>query len=162
MKYLFYFIIILFATFIYSLINNNNAYHTNSTPIDVEYSANWLTDLSEVKAKAKQESKPVMIKFTGSNWCAGCIRMEKEIFSKQTFIDFADEHLILMEVDFPIGEKQEDSLVAQNNLLYDLYEIGGLPTIILMDSEGEIYRDSGYGKESPRSFVKRIKNLLFN
>ena len=162
MKLLSYFILVLFASIIFLLINNSNVSNSGRMSFDLEYSANWLTDLSAVKAKAKQEDKPIMMKFTGSNWCAGCIRMEKDIFSKKTFIEFADDYLILMKVDFPLGEKQEESLIAQNNLLYDQYEIEGLPTIILLDSEGEIYRDTGYGKEEPENFVNRIENILSN
>ena len=89
-------------------------------------------------------------------------KLDREIFSNPVFIDYANEHLILMKIDFPLGVEQEESLVTQNNLLYDRYEIGGLPTVVLIDSEGEIFRDYGYGREKAENYINRLRNLLSN
>lgn len=162
MKHLFYFCLVLLSLLLYSLFNKANVLRTDNISNDLKYSANWLTDLTVVKVKSKEERKPILMNFTGSDWCAGCIRLDREIFSSPVFINYANEHLVLMKIDYPLGVKQEESLVDQNNLLYDSYEIEGLPTIILMDSDGEIYRDTGYGKEEPENFVNRIESLLSN
>ena len=48
--------------------------------------------------------------FTGSDWCGWCIKLKKEVFSKPAFIDYANEHLILMTVDFPNRKVQQEDL----------------------------------------------------
>jgi thioredoxin-related protein len=42
----------------------------------------WLTDFSAAKKKAKEENKPILMLFTGSDWCPWCIKWEKEAFSQ--------------------------------------------------------------------------------
>ena len=160
MRYLVILIIIIGPVLLYSFITRNNVSESRETFVEKEYSADWLTDYSAAKVKAEIEGKPILMNFTGSDWCAGCIRLNKEIFSKRVFINYANEHLILLKIDFPLGVKQEESLIKQNNFLYDHFQIEGFPTVILLDSEVEIHREYGYGRESPSAFVGRLKNLL--
>src|SRR5213083_3508571 len=63
--------------------------------------AQWLTDLPKAQAKAKEEKKLVMLDFTGSDWCGWCIKLNKEVFSKPEFAEYAKKNLVLVEVDFP-------------------------------------------------------------
>ena len=83
MKFLLLISIIIGAIFLYSSINHKNI--DTDTNLIAENSANWLTDFSEAKAKAKEEGKPILIDFTGSNWCGWCIKLKKEVFSKPAF-----------------------------------------------------------------------------
>jgi len=40
---------------------------------DDEYSnINWLTDLEEAKKESATSNKPILIYFTGSDWCPPC------------------------------------------------------------------------------------------
>jgi len=34
----------------------------------------WLTDFRKAKAQANQDAKLILMRFTGSDWCANCIR----------------------------------------------------------------------------------------
>ena len=61
----------------------------------------WLTDLPKAQAKAKAENKLIMLDFTGSDWCGWCIKLNKEVFSKPDFAEFARKNLVAVEVDFP-------------------------------------------------------------
>ena len=61
----------------------------------------WLTDFEAAKAKAKAENKPMLLDFTGSDWCGWCVKLDKEVFSKAAFKDYADAELVLVEIDFP-------------------------------------------------------------
>jgi thioredoxin-related protein len=163
MRYLAFFIVITAAIFLYSLMNQKsvNSVDSDST-IVVEDSANWLTDLSVVQAKAQEEEKPILMDFTGSNWCGWCIKLKKEVFSKPAFIEYANEHLILMTVDFPRGVEQEESLVDQNHKLMDKYGVNSFPTIILVDAEGEVLGKTGYLRGGPEAYIDHLKSLLTN
>jgi len=74
----------------------------------------WLTDLQKAQAKAKTENKLVMMDFTGSDWCGWCIKLNKEVFSKPEFADYARKNLVLVEVDFPRYKKQADDVKKAN------------------------------------------------
>lgn len=160
MRYLVFLIIIIGAVFLYTSITQNKVSESDGSLVAEEYSANWLTDLSVVQAKAKEEGKPILMDFTGSDWCSWCIKLKKEVFSKPAFIDYANEHLILMTVDFPNRKQQEESLKDQNNTLMDAYNVKGFPTIILVDAEGKVLGETGYRRGGPESYVDHLKSLL--
>lgn len=94
----------------------------------------WSTDLEQAFKDAKEKDKPVLVEFTGSDWCPPCIRMRKEVFSKKEFVDAASDKFILVELDFPRGDKE---LKEKNDPYAKQYKIEGFPTVILFDSEGD-------------------------
>ena len=160
MRYLVFLIIIIGAVFLYSSIEQNKISESDGSLFAEGHSANWLTDLSVVKSKAKEEGKPILMDFTGSDWCGWCIKLKKEVFSKPTFIDYANESLILMTVDFPKKKKQEEFLKDQNNTLLDTYGVNAFPTIFLVDVEGNVLGETGYRRGGPEAYVEHLKSLL--
>jgi len=70
----------------------------------------WLTDLEKAKKIAKKEHKPILLYFTGSDWCAPCKGLEDNVFTTKRFEYYADNY-VLVKVDIPratdiISEKQ--------------------------------------------------------
>lgn len=125
--------------------------------------AEWGTDWEAAKTQAKKENKPIFVNFTGSDWCGWCIKLEKEVFSKKAFKDYAKDNLVLMEVDFPRKEKKKQSkeVKAQNKKLDKEYKIEGYPTLFLLDAGGKkLSDDVGYRKGGPEAYVKHLKELL--
>ena len=94
----------------------------------------WLTDVDKAIELAKKENKAVMIEFTGSDWCPPCIKMKKEVFSKEEFLKAASEKFVLVHLDFPRGDEE---LREKNQPMAEKYKIEGYPTVILLDSEGK-------------------------
>ena len=41
---------------------------------------------------ASKESKPIILVFQGSDWCAPCIKLDREILSSDTFKKYANEN----------------------------------------------------------------------
>ena len=160
MRFFVFLIIIIGALILYSLTSQNKVSELNRGLVEEEHSANWLTDYLEVRAKSKEEGKPILMDFTGSDWCGWCIALKKEVFSKPAFINYANAHLILMTVDFPKIKKQEESLIEQNNELLDAYGVNSFPTIILVDAQGKVLGETGYRRGGPELYVDHIKNLL--
>src|SRR5438552_7159697 len=79
--------------------------------------AEWLTDLPAAQAAAKAENKIVLLDFTGSDWCGWCIRLRNEVFSKPEFDAYANDNLVLVEVDFPRQKSQSAALKQANRVL---------------------------------------------
>ena len=53
---------------------------------------------------SREENKMVLLDFTGSDWCGWCIKLQKDTFSRPEFQKFAEESLVLVELDFPRGK----------------------------------------------------------
>ncbi len=58
----------------------------------------WLTSVPDATARAKKESKLVLLDFTGSDWCSWCKKLDAEVFSKAEFADYAKKNLVLVTV----------------------------------------------------------------
>lgn len=118
----------------------------------------WQTNYKAALEQSAKESRPVLINFTGSDWCGWCIKMQKDTFSQQAFKDFAEKNLILLELDFPKGKPQSADLQAQNDELQKKYGVRGFPTLVLLNSKGkEVARNPGYLAGGPSALIEWVK-----
>lgn len=95
----------------------------------------WHTDLMKAQALSKSSGKPIFGFFTGSDWCGWCRKLQMDVFSKPSFVKWAKEKVILLELDFPHGKKLPDELAAQNNSLQQAFQVRGYPTIWMFNME---------------------------
>ena len=124
--------------------------------------AEWQTDYEQALATAKAGNKCVLLDFTGSDWCGPCIQMNKTVFSKAAFLDFAVKNLILVEVDYPRRKQLPEKVTKQNEQLMHKYGIdnSGFPTVILLNPDGKILGQlEGYGGERPADIIAWVENL---
>ena len=120
----------------------------------------WMTDFEAAKVKAKAENKPMLLDFTGSDWCGWCIKLDKEVFGEAAFKDYAAAELVLVELDFPRGKGQSAELKAQNEALAKQYGVRGFPTILLLSPDGELIEKTGYQRGGAEAYVEHIKAIL--
>ena len=123
-------------------------------------SSGWLNDFDQAKAIAKQESKPILLNFSGSDWCGPCIKMKKQVFETDQFREFADNHLVLLKADFPrLKKNQLDKKQKEHNeKLAELYNPEGkFPLTLLLSQEGKVLKTwDGYTNMSVSQFVDAI------
>ncbi|MEO8206239.1 MAG: thioredoxin family protein [Chthoniobacterales bacterium] len=118
----------------------------------------WLTDYTAALAQAQKENRPVLINFTGSDWCGYCIKLDKDTYSKPAFLSFAKNQLVLFEADFPRGKQLPDAVKKQNKELEEKFGVNGYPTQVLVDANGkEIARHEGYLPGGPAAFISWVE-----
>jgi protein disulfide-isomerase len=88
----------------------------------------WHTDLNKAIELANKENKPMMLFFTGSDWCGWCVRLQKEVFTQVEFKEWAQKNVILVEVDFPRANIQTEEVKTQNRNLQQQFAVRGYPT----------------------------------
>ncbi|MFM2242008.1 MAG: hypothetical protein RLZ97_863 [Verrucomicrobiota bacterium] len=121
----------------------------------------WETNWEAAKKRSAEEKKPILINLTGTDWCAWCIKLEKEVFTSQEFKDFAAKHLILMEADFPRKKEQPAEIKEQNAKLKKEYLQGGYPTVFLLDAEGKkLSEDLGELEGGTPAWIKKLTELI--
>jgi len=136
----------LFITLISSLL-------TTTTPV-------WFTDFNKAKTEAATSEKYILINFSGSDWCGPCIRLHKEIFDSETFMNYAQKNLVLVNADFPRLRKNQLTKEQQkkNDELADQYNPQGhFPYTVLVDVKGKVVKTwDGYPNETPDKFLSDI------
>lgn len=124
--------------------------------------ASWLTDIKAAQDQARSQNKLILVNFTGSDWCPWCIRLKNEVFSKPEFASFADENLVLLEVDFPRQKPMSPDVKKANGKLADHYKVGGYPSVHVLDADGQSLGQTGYLPGGPNPFVGKIKSIAGN
>jgi protein disulfide-isomerase len=119
----------------------------------------WLTDLPKAQAQAKAEDKIVLVDFTGSDWCGWCIKLQKEVFSKPDFLQWASGNAVLVEVDFPKRKQLSADQRRANDALAKKYNIEGFPTLIVLSGEGKKLGTLGYMEGGPKAFIAEMRRL---
>ena len=124
----------------------------------------WETDFNKAKQSARSEHKLILLNFSGSDWCGPCIRMHKEMFENNSFVQYADEHLILVNADFPRLKKHQlaKDQQAKNDQLADKYNKDGIfPLTVLLNSDGKVLKEwQGLPPISPEEFTKQVKEVF--
>jgi thioredoxin-related protein len=124
--------------------------------------APWLDDFEQAKQEAKDKGRPILVDFSGSDWCGWCIKLDKEVFSTKTFTEYADKNLVLFLADFPRGKEQSPEVVKQNRELARKYGVRGFPTVLLLNAKGDVIAQTGYQEGGAEAYVEHIKTLLKN
>lgn len=90
---------------------------------------NWHTDLNKAVKISISENKPMMLFFTGSDWCGWCIRLKKEVFNYPEFEAWTKDNVVLVELDFPRRKTIDPKILNQNRELARIFGVSGYPTV---------------------------------
>ena len=94
---------------------------------------NWLNtekpEMNKAIEISQKTNKPIMLFFTGSDWCGWCKKLVKEVYKTSEFNTWARKNVVLVEIDFPRRTKLLKELTSQNNSLKNLFKPRGYPTV---------------------------------
>jgi protein disulfide-isomerase len=97
----------------------------------------WYTDVREAITVSNKEQKPMLMFFTGSDWCGWCIRLQNEVLKTDEFKKWAASNVILVELDYPRAVPQTPEIKSQNNELQQAFGIQGFPTVFFTSAESK-------------------------
>lgn len=125
--------------------------------------AEWLVNLEEAKLQSEESDKFILLNFSGSDWCGNCMRLEKELFVSEEFLAFAEENLILLNLDFPAkkANKLSPEQTAYNDRLAERYNKKGVfPLTLILNSKGEIIGEMAYPNALVSGYIKNIQSQI--
>ncbi len=122
----------------------------------------WVTDFAKAKEIAAQDKKPIILVFQGSDWCAPCIKLNREVWSTEEFIAYSKKHYILLQADFP--RKKQNALpenqAKANAQLAEKYNRNGIfPFVVILDFKGNILGETSYKKMSPKEYIALLESF---
>lgn len=123
---------------------------------------NWLTDFEQAKKTASDQDKNIIIVFSGSDWCAPCIKLDKNIWQSESFKNEAAKDWVLVKANFPRKKANELSKeqTEHNRKLADKYNIeGSFPLVVILDKNGKLLGKMGFKNVSPEEYIKMIHAL---
>ncbi|WP_416446720.1 thioredoxin family protein [Leeuwenhoekiella sp. A16] len=122
----------------------------------------WQTDFTTAKQIAAKQDKPIILVFQGSDWCAPCIKLDKEVWSTPEFKSYAKDHFVMLQADFP--RKKANALAPEqqekNNQLAEKYNQNGyFPFVVILDENGKVLGETGYQKMQPNEYIKLLNSF---
>jgi protein disulfide-isomerase len=145
---------------VFSCSKKESPVATTETPTpSVSAKPGWLTNYEQAQKEAQAKHKLLLMDFTGSDWCGWCIMLDKEVFSKTEFKEYASKNLVLLELDFPRAKRMPPETAAQNERLMLKYGIQGFPTVVVFDSSGKPLGALGYQQGGPEAFIAQLEKL---
>lgn len=75
----------------------------------------WMTDVPAARRLAKETKRPILMLFTGSDWCPWCIKLERQITSTKSFKNWAADNVVLVYLDFPQTKQLAPALQQAND-----------------------------------------------
>lgn len=113
---------------------------------DKESNLNWLTNLEEAQAISKKENKPILIYFTGSDWCAPCKMLQEDFFETSQFQEKA-ENMVLVYIDRPrrVDILTPDQLAYNKTIIAKYNRENTYPKMLALNHKGKVLgKISGY------------------
>lgn len=121
--------------------------------------AGWNTSFETAKQHSRSSGLPILMNFTGSDWCPACIRLRAQVLTHPSFTTFASKRVILMEVDFPRRIPMAALHRQANEQLAQRYGVTAFPTLLLVDSQGTRISQI-HGGGSPEALVSTLDTYL--
>jgi protein disulfide-isomerase len=127
----------------------------------------WHTDVKKASEISMKTNKPLMLFFTGSDWCGWCIRLQKEVFLTPEFTKWATDNVVLVELDFPRKKVLAAALKQQNSELEQMFAIRGYPTVWMVKptkKEAQVAFErlgsTGYVAGGPTKWIEGANSIL--
>lgn len=123
----------------------------------------WSQDYAAVQKLAKEKNLPILLNFTGSDWCGWCKLMDKNVFSTDEWKKYAKDQLTLAWIDFPQNKKLvPEEFVKRNEELSKKFGVRGYPTYILLAADGEtkLGQFSASRNATPEKFIGDLKKAV--
>lgn len=127
----------------------------------------WQTDINKAITISQKEKKPLLLFFTGSDWCGWCIRLQNEVLKTPEFAVWANKNVVLVELDFPRRTPQLPEIQQQNSQLQNAFGVQGFPTVWFVNptvSEGKInfspLDKTGYVAGGPSAWIAVADGIL--
>ena len=130
--------------------------------ISSSFAQDWQTDFTKAKEIAVKENKTIVLVFQGSDWCAPCIKLDREVWSTDEFKAYAKEHFVMLQADFPKKKSNTLDTVQQekNNKLAEMYNRNGyFPLVVVLDKKGNVLGSTSYKKMKPTEYIKLLESF---
>jgi protein disulfide-isomerase len=121
---------------------------------------NWMTNYDEALNLSRSTSKPLVLLFTGSDWCTWCIKLEKEALATPEFAQIAGDRFIFVKLDFPLNRTQPPEISAQNKRLQKQFDVSGFPMVVLVDPSERRIGQTGYRPGGGRAFGQYLLKMI--
>lgn len=119
----------------------------------------WNYNFDDAKKQASEQDKNIIIVFSGSDWCAPCIKLDKTIWQSQAFKNEVEKSWVVVRADFPrkkANALSKDQTDHNRKLAEKFNGEGSFPLVVILDKNGKVLGKMGFKNVSPEEYIKMI------
>lgn len=124
------------------------------------YGQDWKSNFEEAKAVAVAENKNILLVFSGSDWCAPCIKLDKTVWQSDEFKKESEKSWVIYRADFPKKKANQlpPELAEANKKLAEKYnKNGSFPLVLLLDKNGKVKGVTGFKNVTATAYIQLIQ-----
>lgn len=150
-----------FALSAFFVLSSLYAAYDSSSAAGSYYSnqINWLKSYSEAVNQSRATSKPILILFTGTNWCPACMKLERDVLTKPEFAQAVGNQFVFLKADFPSHSADAINRSPYKSLM-DQYGIGAFPSIVVVNANGQQLFTVNYQAGGPDAYIRELMQKL--
>lgn len=128
------------------------------------HAQDWQESFDDALKKANSENKPIVLVFSGSDWCAPCIRLKKSILDSEEFRAYASENYVLYNADFPRKKQNQlpEDKSGVNKTLAEKYNPKGyFPLVVVLDKKETVLGKTGFTpRQTPEKYISVLNKFI--
>ncbi|NJC26672.1 thioredoxin family protein [Neolewinella antarctica] len=122
----------------------------------------WTKSFAEAETLAVKNGKNIVLVFAGSDWCAPCMRLDREIWSAEGFADAAGKDFVFYKADFPRRKANQlpQEISDKNAQLAERYNtVGSFPLVVILSPTGKVLGQTGYKDVPATEYLGLLKSF---
>lgn len=125
---------------------------------DLATAQQWETDLDAAVRLASTQNKNILLFFSVADACDTCRRLNNDIFQSVEFLEYAQENLVLVKLDF-LNMSSETK--AEKLLIVEKYNKDGFfPWVVVINKNEKVVGKAPiYDGQSPARYVNQISEI---
>lgn len=122
----------------------------------------WEISYQSALQKSKETGRPIMLVFSGSDWCKWCKKLTNDVFSTHEFARWSTDNVIKVEVDFPTVNNLPTQIKRQNELLKAKFGhiVRVYPTVLFVNSDGLVIGKTGYVDGGVENWIDKASEIV--
>lgn len=122
------------------------------------HSNDWLTDLDKAKKISAKKDMPILMYFTGSDWCKPCIQLKEDYLDTKEFEDVKDKMvLVLVDRPYRLDIISAEQMEKNKAIIKKYNKQKSFPLMLVLDKNGKVKDQiSGYSGD-PRYYAQFVK-----
>ncbi|NGX43606.1 MAG: Disulfide bond reductase DsbH [Chlamydiae bacterium] len=120
----------------------------------------WHTNYEKALQLAKSSNKPILLFFTGTDWCGWCNKLEKEVLDTPEFIAEVADKLIFVKLDFPMHTTLDPLTKKQNEQLQEKYSVRSFPSLVVLDPDQQPIGITGYRAGGGEQYAHHLMKII--
>jgi thioredoxin-related protein len=126
------------------------------------FAQNWQTNYQTAAEQARAVQKAMIVVFSGSDWCAPCIKLDRNVWQSEAFAK-ASKNWIIYKADFPKKKQNQlpTEIKKQNEKLAEKFNPNGIfPLVVMIQPDGKVVGQLSYEAITAEAYIDKIKKIL--